>query len=96
MATPRVLLLSRRSLDHNLEAVQERLRGINIGMAVAMAPKDAAAARKLTEAVAKFEYVTVIVADFEADMAVNDDGTTEMLGYTPVLTTEPKLITEAQ
>lgn len=96
MATPKLLLISRRSLDHNLDAVQERLRGINIQLAVALAPEDADAAKKLTEAVAKFEYVTAIVADFEADMAVNDDGTTEMLGYTPVLTAEPKLITEAQ
>lgn len=95
MGVPRVLLISRRTLDHNFEAFQERLRGINIQMAVALAPEDAEAAKKLTEAVAKFEYVTAVVADFEADMAINEDGSTEMLGYTPVLSTEPPIITEA-
>jgi hypothetical protein len=95
MATPKILLISRRTLEHNFEPLKERLTGINIQMAVAITPEDAAAAQKLTEAVGQFQYTTAIVADFTADMAVNDDGSTELLGYTPVVPKEPSLITEA-
>ena len=95
MATPKILLISRRTLEQNADALKEQLAGLNVQMAVAVSAEDAAAAQNLTDAVAQFQYVTAIVADFEADMAVNDDGSTELLGYTPVLQTQPSLITEA-
>lgn len=95
MATPKILLLSRRSLEHNYEKLKEFLDGVQVQMAVAVAPEDAEAARKLTDAVAQFQHTTAIVADFEVDMAVNDDGSTEILGMTYIREKEPSLITEA-
>jgi molybdopterin/thiamine biosynthesis adenylyltransferase len=95
MATPRILLVSRHTLEANADKFKEHLAGLNVQMAVAVTPEDAEAAKKLTDAVAQFQYVTAIVADFEADMAINDDGSTELLGYTPVLSHEPPIITEA-
>lgn len=92
MSTPRLLLISRRTLEHNYDALKERLAGLEVQMAVAVSHEDAEAARKLTEAVGQFQYVTVIVADFEADMAINEDGSTELLGYTPVVVQEPLII----
>jgi hypothetical protein len=93
--TPRLYLISRRTLEHNFEAFKEHLGGVNIQMAVAVSPEDKEAALKLTEAVAQFQHVTAIVADLTADMAINDDGSVELLGYTPVVQNEPSLITEA-
>jgi hypothetical protein len=93
--TPRIYLISRRTLNHNFDALKERLAGVNVQMAVAVSAEDAEAAKKLTEAVAQFQHVTAIVADFVADMAVNEDGSIETLGYTPVLAAEPPIITEA-
>jgi len=88
-------LISRRTLEHNYDAFKEHLGGVNVQMAVAVTPEDAEAARKLTDAVAQFQHVTAIVADFVADMALNEDGSIETLGYTPVITAEPPIITEA-
>lgn len=96
MSIPKIYLISRRTLEHNLDALKERLTGVDVQMAVAVSPEDKDAALKLTEAVAQFQHVTAIVADFVADMAVNEDGSVETLGYTPVLSTESPIITEAK
>lgn len=95
MAIPKILLISRRTLEANPDALKERMAGLEVQMAVAVTPEDAEAAKKLTEAIAQFQYTTAIIADFEADMAINDDGSTSLLGYTPVIQQEPTLITEA-
>jgi hypothetical protein len=94
MSTPKILLVSRRTLEAHPDKFKE-LAGVDVQMAVAASPADAEAAKKLTEAVAQFQYVTAIVADFEADLAINEDGSVSPIGYTPVIQKDPDLITEA-
>lgn len=94
MATPKILLLSRKTLEHNFEKLQSYLEGVGVQMAVAVSPEDAQAAKKLTDAVAQFQYTTAIVADFAADVVIDDEGKTEFLGFTVISEKEPSLITE--
>lgn len=94
MPIPRILLISRKSLEHNEAAIKEQLSAYGVQMAVAASPEDAEQAKKLTDVVAQFQHVTAIVADFDADTAVNDDGTIEVIGITVLRDKEPSLITE--
>lgn len=98
MNAPKILLISRRTLIRNPEKLKEQLAGVNVQMAIAVAPEDAQLAREeLTEAVGQFQHVTAIVADFEADLAIDENGKIEVIGFTPLAgpIEEPKLITEA-
>lgn len=94
MPIPRILLISRKSLIHNEAALKEHLSAFGIQMAVAVAPEDAEQAKKLTEAIAQFQHVTAIVADFDADTVVNEDGSIDVIGLTVLRDKEPSLITE--
>jgi hypothetical protein len=94
MPIPRILLISRKSLEHAEEAIKEQISAYGVQMAVALSPEDAEQAKKLTEAVAQFQHVTAIVADFPIDMAINDDGSLEVIGTITATPQEPSLITE--
>jgi hypothetical protein len=94
MPIPRILLISRKSLVHNEEAIKEQLASFGVAMAVAVAPEDAEQAKKLTEAIGQFQHVTAIVADFPFDAAICEDGSVEVLGMTVEKPAEePTLIT---
>jgi hypothetical protein len=94
MPIPRILLISRKSLECAEEAVKEQIAAYGVMMAVALSPEDAEQAKKLTEAVAQFQHVTAIVADFPIDMAINEDGSVEVIGVITPTPQEPSLITE--
>jgi hypothetical protein len=64
-------------------------------MAVALAPEDAVLAKeKLTEAIGIFNGNTAIIADFPADLVVNEDGSIEPIPLVVDAEPEPALITE--
>jgi hypothetical protein len=85
MATPRILLLSRKAAEEQLPQLQELLNVVPVSMAIAQSDADKDAALKLTPTVATFNQVTAIVADFPACIAVNDDGS-----ISPILLEEPQ------
>jgi hypothetical protein len=90
----KILLLSRRTLKEHGDALKPFLDVIPVQMAVACAPEDAEEARKLTDAVATFNLNTAIVADFLADLIVNEDGSIEPIPLVVDAEPEPALITE--
>jgi hypothetical protein len=85
MATPRILLLSRKAIEDQLPQLQELLNVVPVSMAIAQSDADKDAALKLTQTVCTFNQVTAIVADFPACIAVNDDGS-----ISPILLEEPQ------
>jgi hypothetical protein len=85
MATPRILLLSRKAIEEQLPQLQELLNVVPVSMAIAQSDADKDAALKLTPTVATFNQVTAIVADFPTCIAVNDDGS-----ISPILLEEPQ------
>lgn len=96
MPIPRIYLLSRKNIEQHADAIKEALP-LPVQMAIALSPEDAEQAQKLTEAVAQFQHVTAIIADFPIDLVINEDGSTTILGIvTPKGEEEaPKLILEA-
>jgi predicted class III extradiol MEMO1 family dioxygenase len=61
MATPRILLLSRKAAEEQLPQLQELLNVVPVSMAIAQSDADKDAALKLTPTVATFNQVTAIV-----------------------------------
>lgn len=94
MAIPKIVLVARKSLENGEEALKEQLAIFHIKMAIAVTPEDAEQAKKLTEAVAQFQHVTAIVADFPLDMIIDEDGVVTPLGVVVPKVEEPQLITE--
>lgn len=94
MPIPRIVLISRKSLEHAEDALKQALGGVSVSMAVAVSPDDAVQAQKLTEAVAQFQHITAIVADFPFDMIVDEEGKCEVIGMVAPTEAVPSLITE--
>lgn len=90
----KILLISRKTIQEREAELNPFLGIVPVQMAVALAPEDAEAARKLTEAVAQFQHNTAIVADFVGDLLVNEDGSIEPIPLVVEAQPEPKLITE--
>jgi hypothetical protein len=90
----KVLFIGRKTLQDHSEALKPFLGIVPIQMAVALTPEDADLARKLTDAVATFNHTTAIVADFPADLIVNEDGSIEPIPLVVDAEPEPALITE--
>jgi hypothetical protein len=90
----KLLFVGRKTLKDHEEALKPFLNVVPVQMAVALSPEDAELARKLTDAVATFNHTTAIIADFPADLIVNEDGTIEPLPLVIDTPTEPTLITE--
>lgn len=96
MNTPKVILLSRRDLATQLDAVKKFTELYPITMAVAVSPEDAQEALKLTPAVAGFQQLTALVADFPASLIINEDGSIEPLELAGEQSEETPLITLAE
>jgi hypothetical protein len=88
------LLIGRKTLQDHSEALKPFLGIVPVQMAVACAPEDADEAKKLTDAVGQFNLNTAIVADFPADLIVNEDGSIEPIPLVVNAEPEPALITE--
>lgn len=74
MAAPKIVLLARRDIRDNLDAVQAFFQTCPLQMAVASSNEDAEEAQKLTNAVAKFQHFTAIVADYPASLVIDENG----------------------
>jgi hypothetical protein len=85
MGTPRILLISRKAIQENKEALDAFLQAFPPVMAIAQTDIDKDEAQKITPVVGLFSQITAIVADFPACLAVNDDGS-----ISPILLEEPQ------
>jgi hypothetical protein len=90
----KILFIGRKTIAEHDAALAPFLKVVPIQMAVALTPEDADLARKLTDAVATFNHTTAIVADFPADLIVNEDGSIEPIPLVVDAEPEPALITE--
>lgn len=74
----RFILISRRALEGNLEGIKELLTLLPINGALAASPKDAEAARQISDQVIGFTAPYAIVADFDVPaQIVYSDGSVQ-------------------
>jgi hypothetical protein len=91
----KITLIGRQTLREHADALKPFLGVVPVTMAIALAPEDALLAKeKLTEAVGIFNGNTAIIADFPADLVVNEDGSIEPIPLVVDAPEQPSLITE--
>jgi hypothetical protein len=90
----KILLIGRQTLREQVDGLKPFLGVVPVTMAVALAPEDAEQAKKLTDAVAVFNNNTAIIADFPADLVINEDGSIEPIPLVLDAEPTPALITE--
>lgn len=80
MKAPKYILISRKALTEQADAVKQSLEIIALQGALVACPEDAELAHKVTEGVLGFNGPFAIVADFEQPLAIiSDDGSVEPL-----------------
>lgn len=79
MSAPKILLISRTSCREFQKELQEFLQLVRPAYALAHNTEDADAAKAVSDTVACFHQPVAIVADFPADLLINEDGSIEPL-----------------
>lgn len=79
VATPRILLLSRKAIESRHPELLAFLATVPVSMCVAQCEADKNASMKICDHIATFTGTTAIVADFVGCMCVNDDGSAEAI-----------------